>query len=105
VDTREPQTPVSQKRSTRRDPPWITCGGCDARWTGQSVAHCAACHRSFSVNAHFDLHRSPKGEHGTCLDPATITDSDGNPKLFWRDGLWRGPQVSEDQRRAMGWSS
>lgn len=56
-----------------------TCSGCEATWTGAKICHCAACHRSFSVLAWFDFHRS----RGKCRDPLTLTVSSGKD----------GPQV------------
>jgi hypothetical protein len=43
------------------------CPRCPATWTGLSMAHCAACHRTFSTVGNFDRHRP-----GECLDPATV---------------------------------
>jgi hypothetical protein len=58
-----------------------TCGGCAATWTGFKVAHCSACHRTFTTPAGFDQHRARRydtttGErvmvrdYGRCYDPA-----------------------------------
>jgi len=76
----------------------ITCGGCAAKWTAHSWAHCGACHRTFSGVSLFDLHRSADGDHGTCLDPATIRDKTGQPRLVYRDGAWRHPEMSPGAR-------
>lgn len=43
----------------------IVCGGCPARWTGLTTAHCAGCHRTFGGIAGFDAHRV----RGACTDP------------------------------------
>ena len=59
-----------------------TCGGCSTEWTGQAVAHCAACR-----------HRSAQGLHGTCLDPASLTDTHDRPVMRLVDGRWRGPMM------------
>lgn len=48
--------------------PAHTCGGCPARWTGTSTAHCAGCHHTFSSVTGFDTHR----RQGQCADPATV---------------------------------
>lgn len=47
-----------------------TCSGCGARWTGLTMAHCAApgCHATFSSAASFDAHRV----NGQCQDPASL---------------------------------
>jgi hypothetical protein len=50
----------------------------------QTYCHCGACHRLFSGVTPFAVHRSADGEHGSCLDPATLT------VLRLRDGVWRG---------------
>jgi hypothetical protein len=34
-----------------------SCGGCEQRWTGVNVCHCAACHRTFTGVSGFDTHR------------------------------------------------
>lgn len=71
---------------------------CGAGWTGHRVAHCGGCHRTFASMALFDRHRSPRGEHGTCLDPASITDKAGNSAMTLVDGRWRGPGMTADAR-------
>lgn len=80
----------------------ITCGGCDATWTAQGAAHCAAsgCHRTFSAAGLFDKHRSTPGEHGRCLDPATLTARDGSALFEFRDGMWRGPEMTDEAKAA-----
>lgn len=72
----------------------ITCG-CGAEWTALNAAHCAApgCHRTFASVSLFDAHRSQEGEHGTCLDPETVLTRDGARRLFFRAGMWRGPEM------------
>ena len=72
-----------------------TCSGCDAKWTAMKAAHCAAseCHRTFSTPVLFDRHRV----NGRCVDPETIISAprDGSPGervMFFRDGMWRGPE-------------
>ncbi|HEX3778494.1 MAG TPA: hypothetical protein VHX38_02425 [Pseudonocardiaceae bacterium] len=69
-----------------------TCSGCDARWTGSSRAHCTApnCHRTFATAGLFDRHR----RGFACIDPTGI---DG---MELRDGLWRSPEMTEEQRAA-----
>lgn len=79
------------------------CGGCPTTWTGQSRAHCAGCHRTFSTARLFDLHRSASGERGTCLDPEKVTSKDGERLLLFRGGMWCGPEMTEEQKaRAFG---
>ena len=80
----------------------ITCGGCDRTWTATAAAHCAACHRLFSAVGLFDMHRSTAGEHGSCLDPEKIIRRGGRA-MFFRDGMWRGPEVTSEHRIAAGW--
>jgi len=84
---------------TRRVRP-NTCAGCTATWHGTRVAHCAArnCHRTFAGVGLFDLHRTADGR---CLDPASLTTRVGEPRLWFRDGMWRGPEATEEQRAAL----
>lgn len=81
------------------------CGGCDATWTGTSICHCANCHRTFSGLGHFDAHRSQYGERGSCIDPATLTAQGGKrigePLMFFREGMWRGPETDADGLAAL----
>jgi hypothetical protein len=74
----------------------ITCGGCDATWTGLNVAHCAACHETFSTARLFDEHRSADGEHGSCLRP------EDRPGMFFRRGMWRGPEWTAREIEILG---
>lgn len=80
-----------------------SCNGCGNTWTGLSRAHCAAegCHRTFGSVGLFDRHRSSAGKHGTCLDPTSITNSNGERVMFYRDGMWRGPEMTEEQKAAL----
>lgn len=74
----------------------ITCNGCDHTWTAPGAAHCGGCHTApFATVSVFDQHRSVAGEHGTCLDPATVRNRSGDRVLFLRDGMWRGPEMDE----------
>ncbi|MGH3631247.1 MAG: hypothetical protein ACRDRL_27865 [Sciscionella sp.] len=68
----------------------ITCGRCAAAWTGISRAHCGACHRTFASVSLFDAHRHPHGEHGGCVDPASLR-SHGQP-LRLTGVMWHGPE-------------
>jgi hypothetical protein len=90
---------TSQGRAATR----YSCGRCPATWTGQTRAHCAApgCHRTFSGASTFDQHRSQAGEHGSCTDPATVVNSrTGERLLFERDGIWSGPEMTDEQKAA-----
>jgi hypothetical protein len=77
-----------------------TCKGCDASWTGLKMCHCSACHQTFSTVALFDRHRSFEGQHGSCRDPATLIDRKGNPVMVLTGGVWRGPQMTPEQKAA-----
>lgn len=86
-----------------------TCGGCDATWTGTSACHCAGCHRdehgrprTFAGIKLFDAHRHQRGERGGCLDPEQVTNSRGERHMFFRDEMWRGPEMSEEAKAAFG---
>lgn len=77
----------------------FTCGGCDATWGGVTRAHCGDCHRTFAGASGFDLHRSTRGEHGGCIDPATIVNrKTGSRVLELRNGLWSAPEMTEEQK-------
>ena len=74
------------------------CGGCDTTWAGLSIAHCGACHETFSTVRWFDAHRS----QGHCLDPAGLKrgrrgGGTGEP-LLRRDsrGFWISAQARPD---------
>lgn len=84
---------------TRNPDPLNSCGGCGATWTGTGPAHCGSCHRHpFASSGLFDLHRSTKGgEHGSCLDPFQVLKN-GERVMFLRDGMWRGPQMTDEQK-------
>ena len=71
----------------------ITCNGCDHTWTALGAAHCGGCHRTFSSVGHFDKHRNQHGERGECINPAGIEG------IYFRGGMWRGPEMSDEQRR------
>lgn len=76
----------------------ISCSGCSNTWTAGGAAHCGGCHRTFSTPSRFDMHRSARGERGTCLDPAEVVSASGERQLFLRGGIWRGPELTEEQK-------
>lgn len=63
--------------------PAIRCPRCEATWTGLSVCHCSACHRTFSGIGLFDKHR----RRDACVDPAEMP---GELRLV--DEIWRYPE-------------
>lgn len=79
-----------------------SCGRCPATWTGQSRAHCSGCHRTFSSVGTFDAHRSAAGGRGECLDPASVTNRAGEQVLFERDGIWSGPEMTDEAKARFG---
>lgn len=81
----------------------ITCRGCDTTWTDSRFAHCAKCHHTFGGVGLFDRHRQAYGEHGKCVNPTTVLTGQGERTMFCRDGIWRGPELTEEQRVTMGW--
>ncbi len=87
-----PGEPVRPRESRPRASNEVSCSTCQQAWTGLAVAHCGACHETFSGVGLFDRHRDQHGDRGKCLDPATITK--GSP-IVWRDGMWRGPEMDE----------
>ncbi len=92
---------MTNQDQPKREPTWITCR-CGARWTALGVAHCAAdgCHQTFSGPAAFDQHRSSAGPHGSCQRPADLVNSRGERLLFLRDGIWRAPEMTEEDKAA-----
>lgn len=55
------------------------CAPCGATWGGLRIAHCAACHRTFTTPANFDRHRAGRRlpsnvvvGTGTCARPVDI---------------------------------
>ena len=53
----------------------FSCGGCDHRWSGLLIAHCAACHASFTTIHAFDRHR----DSDRCRKPQFARRTDGLP--------------------------
>lgn len=82
-------TPTRKRAQIARQPVTYSCGGCATRWGGVSRCHCSGCHRTFAGLDGFDAHRRDVRGVGTCLDPAGITDKDGEPRYAFRDDLWR----------------
>src|SRR5687768_13164098 len=78
----------------------VTCSGCPARWTARNAAHCGACHELFASIALFDAHRSQDGDRGACIPPAEVQGRHGERRLFFRDGMWRGPEMPDEAREA-----
>jgi hypothetical protein len=83
------------------EPP-ITCSGCRATWTAIGAAHCGSCHRDFSATGLFDRHRSARGDHGGCVDPRTIFTPSGDRVMFFRNGRWAGPEMTEADKARRG---
>ncbi|WP_308203851.1 FDXHR family putative zinc-binding protein, partial [Frankia gtarii] len=47
----------------------LGCGGCDARWTALTAAHCPGCHATFAgATTGFDAHRV----NGVCQPPQQV---------------------------------
>jgi hypothetical protein len=78
--------------------------GCHRSWTSLAQVHCVTCHGQFATNGVADLHwcdsrRDHKGRAGVHLDPATVKDSTGKPKLYlgpddvWSTSSTRDPEV------------
>lgn len=90
----------------RKFVPPNTCSGCSTTWTGVSACHCSGCHQTFAGANLFDAHRTQYGEHGTCRRPADMVATSGiragEPLMFFREGMWRGPEMTEEQKLA--WS-
>jgi hypothetical protein len=72
-------------------------GKCGKAWSGTRACHCSGCCETFSGIGLFDAHRNQRGEYGSCIDPSTMRD------VELRDGVWSGPEMTEDaKRRAFG---
>lgn len=60
-----------------------TCRKCNREWTGLKMAHCGACHETFSTPANFDKHR----DRGKCLSLRALRRAfrpvDGPYGLTW----------------------
>lgn len=98
--------PGGTSQRERRPAPPLTCGGCDNIWTGTGRAHCSACHSTFSSVSTFDQHRIPYGPRGSCVKPELVTTRDGARRLFLRDGIWCGPEMTEEAKaKAFGGSA
>lgn len=99
-DPRKPGNPATARGLGRESA--ITCGGCPATWTATGAAHCACCHQTFSTWRLFDAHRHARGEHGGCLDPSAIVNGvTGERVMFLREGMWRGPELTDEQKARM----
>lgn len=90
---------MTEETTSKREPTWITCS-CATRWTALTAAHCSGCHRTFSGVSNFDLHRTVAGPHGTCRAPAEITNKAGERVLFFRGGMWRSPEMTDEDKAA-----
>lgn len=86
-----PDSPADDKPARVRP---NTCSGCLSTWTGLSVAHCGGCHETFATVGLFDAHRVD----GHCVHPFEVRTRGGEPRLFFRDGMWRGPELTDEQR-------
>lgn len=78
-----------------------TCGGCLARWSGHTKAHCGSCHRTFSTVGNFDRHRSKDGERGSCLHPASV----GLVERGGLDPVWSMPPQDPTKGRVDWWAA
>jgi hypothetical protein len=85
----------------------FTCSRCPATWTAQNAAHCGGCCETFAAVSLFDMHRSQDGDHGACIPPAEVQGRNGEQRLFFRAGMWRGPEMSPEKRAEMAerWAS
>lgn len=83
-----------------------TCGGCDNTWpstAGQSFCHCSApgCHVTLSGLSLFEAHRVADNGNGHCIPPAALKNQAGKRVAFFRDGMWRGEQMTAEQAAAI----
>lgn len=87
-----------QETKERKPTPLNSCRGCPEVWAAAGAAHCSGCHQTFSSVTLFDHHRSAVGEYGTCLDPLGLHDKAGYRTHLFRDGMWRSPEMTEDEK-------
>jgi hypothetical protein len=59
------------------------CRRCHRSWIGRAEAHCPMCCRHFGSDRAAQVHKrsSRDGERVWCVDPATIFDRHGQPRL------------------------
>lgn len=74
------------------------CNTCHVTWGGLSRCHCCACHITFSSVRYFDQHRWSRGKEHGCWHPSELRT--GGLPLVCRDGVWGGPEMSEEQKLA-----
>ena len=84
----------------RQPAPPNTHGACGATWTAASAAHCSGCCRTFVGPSLFDAHRAARGERGLCIDPETLTNNTGDRIAYFRNNMWRGPEMTDEQKTA-----
>jgi hypothetical protein len=60
------------------------CSGCETRWQGEAIAHCAVCHLTFTTVGNFDYHLFRNG----CRTQAELRDKGYEPN---EAGHWRKP--------------
>jgi hypothetical protein len=70
------------------DPKRPKPGRCGAQWRGQAIAHCAACHLTFSSPTGFDEHRTL----GNCRTPDDMRKRGYEPN---DEGHWRQPLTDQ----------
>lgn len=97
ASTRSGSPTTDQEQPTMRPDETIRCG-CGHTWTGKTAAHCGKCHHTFSTTALFDRHRTAEGEHGRCIPPDQIRTKQGNRLMYHRNGMWRGPELTNQQK-------
>jgi hypothetical protein len=99
------ETPLDLADHRRVDMTQVnTCSGCRATWTGLSACHCSGCHNTFAGLVLFDAHRIQHGGSGACRRPADMVMTgglrEGEPVMFFREGIWRGPEMTDEQKFA-----
>lgn len=89
VSTTEPRSALHGVTLTPAAPSLPHSCKCGERWAGNSTAHCAACHLTFTVVSAFDKHR----RNGECVHPVTV-----GLHLYGRTGYvaWGYPDSGHD---------
>lgn len=62
------------------------CSDCDREWAAMGEAHCVECHRHFTSDSGFELHR----RDGKCHDPRGLVGPRSGKRVFASTGRASG---------------
>lgn len=94
LTTGEAGSGVLEKLTPRESVLPFACGRCEARWSGNLMAHCGltGCHRTFGSVTGFDAHRTGPMGSRRCLTDAELGERGYEPN---ERGVWRQPRPVE----------